>query len=95
MELTTNASMARRDPAVRAAMKRGQLARVAAKGKPGYAEMYAAQPAQIARAVADKAGRAAQRAAKDLAITQAIKSATEAETAFGNAKAAKAKGGAK
>ncbi len=47
------------------AAKAAQIARLAAKGKPGYVEMFANQPAQIIRAEKLRAERAAERDARN------------------------------
>lgn len=60
----------------RAAKKKGQVARLAAKGTPGYAVMYAQQPEQIKLATEAKAKRKADQDAKD-ALKRAVIAAGE------------------
>lgn len=55
----------------RAAKKKGQTARLAAKGSPGYARLYAQQPEQIKLAAEAKAKRQADQDAKD-ALKRAV-----------------------
>lgn len=55
----------------RAAKKKGQMARLAAKGTPGYARLYAQQPEQIKLAAEAKAKQLADREAKD-ALKRAV-----------------------
>lgn len=57
--------MSIRSPEMQKAAKRAQIARLAAKGKPGYAEMFANQPAQIIRAEQLRAERTAERDARN------------------------------
>lgn len=55
----------------RAAKKQSQMARLAAKGTPGYARVYAQQPDQIRLAAEAKAKRQADQDAKD-ALKRAV-----------------------
>ncbi len=82
MLVTSEAQAARRDPDVRAAMKKGQLARLAAKGKPGYGEMFANQPAQVAKRKVQQAERQAERAIKTALQAAIVTEAGDTVTAF-------------
>lgn len=62
--------------------KKAQLARLAAKGKPGYAKMYASQPAQIKKGIEQRAARATRRAAIDAVQSAIVTAAGEAIDVF-------------
>lgn len=89
METTTNS--ARKDPEVRAALKKQQFARVAAKRKMiageiephEYSAMFAAQPEQVAKAKAQAAERAARKKVKSAAVQAALSSAEAGAASFG------------
>ena len=72
--------------AQQAERKAAQLARIAAKGKPGYYAMYAAQPMQVAKAARLKQELAAER------LIAAAKAATELAEGSGGAAAFVASG---
>jgi len=82
MSNLNNAKIARRDPAVRAARKQAQLARLAAKGREGYSEKYAAQPEQVRIKAKQTAERQAARAVKVAQIDQALNDAAGGAAAF-------------
>ncbi len=69
---------------VRAAQKKAQLARLAAKGTPEYPALYASQPEQIRKAAEQGAIRKAERDAKNALRDAMQKSANEAVEIFGN-----------
>lgn len=73
MRLSTEARQAR---------KQAQFARLAMKGKPEYSAMYAAQPAQIARAKRYEAERAAKRAVRNAVDAAALSDARGAASVF-------------
>ncbi len=66
----------------RAARKKLQLARIAAKGTPEYHEMYAKNPVIIARAAAIAAERELIRQAKIAKASRVVSEAEEAAEAF-------------
>jgi hypothetical protein len=66
----------------RAALKKAQLARLAAKGTPEYPALYAAQPQQVRKAAEYKAQRDAARAAKAAASSQLLSDAEGAIATF-------------
>jgi hypothetical protein len=68
----------------RAARKKAQLSRLAAKGTPDYPALYASQPEQVRIAVEQGAQRKAQREAKDALNQAVLKSSNEAVEVFGN-----------
>jgi len=69
---------------VQAAKKRAQMARIAAKGTPEYAALYASQPAQVRIAAEQKAQRAVRREMKQALEAEGIKTANEAVSVFGS-----------
>ncbi len=75
-------------PSTKAAQKTAQLSRLAAKGKPGYAALYASQPEQIRIAAEQGKARKAIRAAKEALNLGARKAANEAVDVFSAAKKA-------
>ncbi len=68
----------------RAAAKKAQLARLAARGTPEYPALYASQPAQVRKAAEQGAIRKAERDAKNALSDAMQKSANEAVEIFGN-----------
>ena len=68
----------------RAAAKKAQLARLAAKGSPDYPKIYANQPAQIRRAIKLKAERKVFHDAKMAVNAAATADADAAAESFGN-----------
>lgn len=66
----------------RAAEKKAQLARLAAKGSPEYPQIYAQQPSQIRKAVEQKAARKKARALKNAADGVALGDAAAAVAGF-------------
>ena len=66
------------------ARKKAQLARLAAKGTPGYGALYASQPEQQRIAAEQGAQRKAVRDAKNALNAAALQSANEAAEVFGN-----------
>ena len=68
----------------RAARKKMQLARLAAKGKPGYAEMYARQPAQVAKRAANQERRDQIAEAKAVLEVKSLQDYAGAEELFGS-----------
>ena len=89
METTTNT--ARLLPEVRAALKKQQHARHAAKRKMAageiepheYSAMFASQPEQVAKAKAQAAERAARNKVKSAAVQAALTNAEGGAEAFG------------
>ncbi len=69
--------------AVAETRKKAQLARLAKKGTPEYAEMYAKQPAQQRKAAVYKAQRQTARALKLQAQSEAASDAEGAIETFG------------
>lgn len=63
---------------VRAANKKAQTARVAAKGTPEYPVIYAQQPEQVRLAAEHRAARVAERQAKAAIAAAAIAAGDEA-----------------
>lgn len=88
METTSNS--ARKDGAVRAALKEQQVARLAAKAKvcageieaSAYSAMYEKQPEQIARRKTQEATAAARRIARNTAVASGIANAQGGASAF-------------
>jgi hypothetical protein len=72
-----------------AARKKAQLARLAAKGSPEYAAIYAQQPEQLIIAAEQGAARKAVREAKAAHNTAALVAANVAAGDFGNIKVSK------
>lgn len=68
----------------RAAQKKAQLARLAAKGTPEYLALYASQPEQIRIAAEQGAQRKAERDAKNALNAAKLKAANEAVEVFGS-----------
>jgi len=68
-----------------AARKKAQLARLAAKGTPGYPALYASQPEQIRIAAEQGKARQAEREAKNAINAAKLKAANEAVDVFSNA----------
>ena len=69
-------------PEARAAEKKAQLARLAAKGTPGYVKMYASQPAEIRKGEIQRAARKVERDKKNAASVAAISAAQDAVAVF-------------
>lgn len=67
-----------------AARKTAQLARLAAKGTPGYLELFASQPEQLRKAAIYKAERKAYHDSKQAANSQALADAKGSAETFGN-----------
>lgn len=86
------AAGARADPAVRAALKEQQLARLAAKGTPEYPALYAAQPEQLRLAAEYEAERKIRRDIKAAAKAVALREANEGANVFKGAAAPATKG---
>ncbi len=82
------------DPEVRKALKKQQLARLAAKGTPEYPALYASQPEQLRKAAENQAERKAIRDLKESAKARALIEAGEGASVFDGA-AAPTKTGAK
>ena len=79
-------------PTVRAARKKAQRARIAAKGSKEYSKLYASQPDQVRIAAEQTAARKVRRAAQ-LAIENAIGAdAAASADSFGNLTTVKSKG---
>lgn len=70
----------------RSAQKTAQLARLAAKGKPGYGALYASQPEQVRIAAEQGKERKAIRDAKNSLNLAALKAAGETADVFSAAK---------
>ncbi|KKL67091.1 hypothetical protein LCGC14_2138450 [marine sediment metagenome] len=70
------------DPEVRKALKKQQLARLAAKGTPEYPALYAAQPEQVRKAAEYGAERKIRRDLKEAAKVRAIVEAAEGAKVF-------------
>jgi len=87
MLLTDGAQGARSDPEVRKALKKQQLARLAAKGTPEYPALYAAQPEQVRKAAEYGAERKIRRDLKEAAKVRAIVEAAEGADVFKGAAA--------
>ena len=89
MELSTS-NQARRDPSVRAALKKQQRARLAVKAKVAageiepeeYSAMFAAQPEQIARKAIQDAERAQRKAAREQRYAEALQRAEGGASVF-------------
>lgn len=73
-------------PSTRAAQKTAQLARLAAKGKPGYAALYASQPEEVRIAAEQGKARKVVRDAKEALNLAALKAAGESADVFSAAK---------
>lgn len=82
MLTTTGAKAAHRDPEVRKALKKQQLARLAVKGTPEYVGLYASQPDQIAIANEQVEVRQARKAAKDALHGAILKNVEETTNVF-------------
>lgn len=82
MLTTSGANAAHRDPEVRKALKEQQIARLAAKGTPAYAELYASQPDQIEKAAEQREARLARKAAKDALHNAILKNVNETTSVF-------------
>ena len=87
MLLTDGAQGARSDPEVRKALKKQQLARLAAKGTPEYPALYAAQPEQLRLAAEYQAERKIRRDFKEAAKARALIEAGEGASVFEGAAA--------
>ncbi len=75
----------------RAAEKKAQLARLAAKGSPDYPIIYAQQPQQLRIAAEQAVVRKARRDAKKALLAGAISDASGAVSAFATVKLTKGK----
>ncbi len=87
MNLTDGTQGARSDPEVRKALKKQQLARLAAKGTPEYPALYASQPEQLRKAAEYGAERKIRRDFKEAAKVRAIVEAGEGADVFKGAAA--------
>ena len=77
----------------RAARKRAQVARIAAKGTPKYSELYASQPEQIRQRAKDQAARKVEREVRNAAALSAAASARESASIFEQANSLSTVGG--
>ena len=70
----------------RAALKKQQLARLAAQGSENYSELYASQPEQLRLAAEDKAKRQIERDAKNAVKRATIQAGEDAASHWKSAK---------